>query len=88
MLSAARRRSDHQLCNGHSSIVGPIGRIVADTGNKEGLALATVDPIGELARSKSPEFVAADLPQSRRPETYNVLRKPFVNRIDARPIQC
>jgi len=60
-------------CYGHSRIVDPMGRIVADTGYNEGLALAKVDVREGLVRSRGNDFVGMDLINGRQPEAYREL---------------
>jgi predicted amidohydrolase len=60
-------------CYGHSRIIDPMGRIVADTKYNEGLAIATVNIKGELTRARTSEFVGKDLLENRRPEAYTAI---------------
>ncbi|KAA8999439.1 carbon-nitrogen hydrolase family protein [Affinibrenneria salicis] len=43
--------------HGHSRIIDPLGRIVADTGPAAGLALATVDIQAEIVRARSVGYI-------------------------------
>jgi len=54
---------------GHSRIVGPFGNVVADTGDTEGLATATV-PSDSLRRRQWGSF---NIFRDRRPETYTTI---------------
>jgi len=55
---------------GHSRIIAPNGKIVADTGYAEGLAVATVDIDAGLERARTREFFGLNLLQDRRPAYY------------------
>jgi len=54
---------------GHSRIIGPFGNIVADTGEEEGLATATL-PIDSLRRR---QWGSLNVFRDRRPETYTTI---------------
>ncbi len=54
---------------GHSRIIGPFGNVVADTGDKEGLATATV-PLESLRRR---QWGPLNVFRDRRPETYTTI---------------
>ena len=58
---------------GHSRIVAPNGRIVADTGYEEGLAVATVDLAAGVEHARMREFFGLNLLQDRRPAFYGPL---------------
>jgi len=58
---------------GHSRIIAPTGKIVAEIGHEEGLVTATVDLEGELERARTLEFFGLNLLQDRRPEYYGLL---------------
>ncbi|HEV2528179.1 MAG TPA: carbon-nitrogen hydrolase family protein [Thermomicrobiales bacterium] len=58
---------------GHSRIVGPDGRIVADTGYAEGLAIATVDLDGAVEQARTRDFFGLNLIQDRRPAHYGLV---------------
>jgi len=55
---------------GHSRIVAPNGKIVAEIGHEEGLVTATVDLEGALERARTLDFFGANLLRDRRPEYY------------------
>ncbi len=58
---------------GHSRIVAPNGKILADTGYAEGLAVATVDLDAGLELARNHEFFGLNLLQDRRPAHYGAL---------------
>lgn len=58
---------------GHSRIVAPNGKILADTGYNEGLAVATVDLDAGLESARTREFFGLNLLQDRRPSHYGTL---------------
>jgi predicted amidohydrolase len=58
---------------GHSRIIAPTGKIVAEIGHEEGLVTATVDLEGELERARTLDFFGLNLLQDRRPEYYDLL---------------
>lgn len=43
--------------HGHSRIINPMGRIVADTGSEEGIALATIDVRQEIRNARSTNYL-------------------------------
>jgi predicted amidohydrolase len=60
---------------GHSRIIAPTGKIVAENGHEEGLVTATVDLHGDLERARTLDFFGANLLQDRRPEYYGWLTR-------------
>ncbi|PUB24843.1 putative amidohydrolase [Promicromonospora sp. AC04] len=46
--------------HGHSRVIDPLGRIVADTGPQAGLAIAEIDVAGAIARARSRDYIAYD----------------------------
>ena len=54
---------------GHSRIIGPLGNVVADTGEEEGLATAAV-PSDSLRRR---QWGSLNVFRDRRPETYTTI---------------
>jgi predicted amidohydrolase len=60
---------------GHSRIIAPTGKIVAENGHDEGLVTATVDLHGELERARTLDFFGTNLLQDRRPEFYGLLTR-------------
>jgi len=56
---------------GHSRIVAPDGKIVAEVGFEEGLAIATVDAKAEIVRHRSGMWMFNNLLKERHPETYS-----------------
>ena len=56
---------------GHSRIIAPTGRVVADIGYAEGIAVATVELLGEVERVRTESYFGGlNLLADRRPETY------------------
>ena len=53
---------------GHAKVVGPGGEVLARTGVKAGLAVAQVDPQGEVDMSRRVQFHLKE----RRPDAYAV----------------
>ncbi len=58
---------------GHSRIIAPTGKIVADSGYAEGLVTATADLQDEMERARTLDFFGLNLLQDRRPEFYGLL---------------
>jgi predicted amidohydrolase len=58
---------------GHSRIVAPNGKVIADTGYAEGLAVATVDIDAGLEQARTREFFGLNLLQDRRPAHYGII---------------
>jgi predicted amidohydrolase len=58
---------------GHSRIIAPTGKIVADSGYTEGLVTATVDLQEDMERARTLDFFGLNLLQDRRPEFYGLL---------------
>jgi hypothetical protein len=58
---------------GHSRIVAPTGKIVAEVGHAEGLATATVDLHEGIERGRVLDFFGANLLLDRRPEHYGLV---------------
>jgi predicted amidohydrolase len=58
---------------GHSRIIAPTGKIVAELGHEEGLATATVDLAEGIERGRTLDFFGLNLLQDRRPEFYGIL---------------
>jgi hypothetical protein len=58
---------------GHSRIVAPTGKIVAEIGHEEGLATATVDIHEGIERGRTLDFFGLNLLEDRRPEFYGIL---------------
>jgi len=58
---------------GHSRIVAPTGKIVAEIGHEEGLVTATVDLHEGIERGRTQDFFGLNLLQDRRPEFYGLL---------------
>lgn len=56
---------------GHSRIIAPTGKVVAEVGYEEGLAIASVDLLGEVERVRTQAYFGGlNLLQDRRPEVY------------------
>ena len=51
--------------NGHSLVIDPLGRVIADAGERDGVTVAEID-LDQLATVRGPIPVFAD----RRPELY------------------
>jgi predicted amidohydrolase len=58
---------------GHSRIIAPTGKIVAEIGHEEGLATATVDLHDGIERGRTLDFFGLNLLEDRRPEFYGIL---------------
>lgn len=58
---------------GHSRIIAPNGKIVAEVKHEEGLATATVDLREGIERGRTEDFFGLNLLQDRRPEYYGIL---------------
>lgn len=58
---------------GHSRIVAPTGKIVAEVKHEEGLATATVDLLGDIERARTLDWFGLNLLEDRRPEYYGLL---------------
>jgi hypothetical protein len=58
---------------GHSRIIAPTGKIVAEIGHEEGLVTAGVDLQDGIERGRTLEFFGLNLLQDRRPEFYGVM---------------
>ena len=58
---------------GHSRIIAPTGKIVAELGHEEGLVTATVDLHDGIERGRTLDFFGLNLLQDRRPEFYALL---------------
>ncbi|MEA2512892.1 MAG: hypothetical protein QOJ59_2379 [Thermomicrobiales bacterium] len=58
---------------GHSRIIAPDGKIVAELGHEEGLVTATVDLQEGIERGRTLDFFGLNLLQDRRPEFYGIL---------------
>ena len=59
-------------CGGHSSLIDPMGRVVATTGPRAGLAIASVDLHAGI-RDAAASMRGARLIRDRRPDAYRVL---------------
>ncbi len=61
---------------GHSRIIDPRGRVVAETGDgEEGLALATIDVEADIAKQRNTIFYTL---QWRVPESYRLVADPSI----------
>jgi predicted amidohydrolase len=58
---------------GHSRIIAPTGKIVAEIGHEEGLVTATVELEEGIERGRTLDFFGLNLLQDRRPEYYGIL---------------
>jgi len=58
---------------GHSRIIAPTGKIVAELGYEEGVAVATVDLHGAIERARTEDWFGLNLLEDRRPEFYGIL---------------
>jgi predicted amidohydrolase len=58
---------------GHSRIIAPNGKIVAELGHEEGLVTATIDIQEGIERGRTQDFFGLNLLQDRRPEYYGLL---------------
>jgi predicted amidohydrolase len=58
---------------GHSRIIAPTGKIVAEVGYEEGLAVAMVDLHGAIERARTEDWFGLNLLEDRRPEFYGIL---------------
>jgi predicted amidohydrolase len=58
---------------GHSRIIAPNGKIVAEIGHEEGLVTATIDIQDGIERGRTVDFFGLNLLQDRRPEYYGLL---------------
>jgi predicted amidohydrolase len=58
---------------GHSRIIAPTGKIVAEIGHEEGLATATVDIHEGIEQGRTLDFFGLNLLEDRRPEFYGIL---------------
>ena len=58
---------------GHSRIVSPAGKVLADSGREEKLATATVDIAQEIDVARTETLFYKNLLRDRRPETYGAL---------------
>ena len=58
---------------GHSRIVAPTGKIVAEIGHEEGLVTATVDIRAGIEQGRTLDFFGLNLLQDRRPEFYGLV---------------
>lgn len=58
---------------GHSRIIAPTGKIVAELGHEEGLVTATVDLEDGIERGRTLDFFGLNLLQDRRPEFYGMI---------------
>lgn len=58
---------------GHSRIIAPTGKIVAELGHEEGLVTATVDLKEGIERGRTLDFFGLNLLQDRRPEFYGMI---------------
>ena len=64
--------NSNEYCYGNSCIIDPAGRIVANTGYKEGLAIAAIDVKGGIVQAQSPKYAGHNALAGRRPETYRM----------------
>lgn len=67
-LGSAPRSNEY--CYGHSRIINPAGQIIADTGYKEGLAIAKIDVRQGIKQASSYKYMGHAMIPRRRPETY------------------
>jgi predicted amidohydrolase len=58
---------------GHSRIIAPTGKIVAELGHEEGLVTATVDLHEGIEHGRTLDFFGLNLLQDRRPEFYGLV---------------
>jgi predicted amidohydrolase len=58
---------------GHSRIIAPTGKIVAEIGHDEGLVTATVDLADGIERGRTLDFFGLNLLQDRRPSFYDIV---------------
>jgi predicted amidohydrolase len=58
---------------GHSRIIAPTGKIVAELGHQEGLVTATVDLREGIEHGRTLDFFGLNLLQDRRPEFYGIV---------------
>jgi predicted amidohydrolase len=58
---------------GHSRIIAPTGKIVAEIGHEEGLVTAAVDLQEGIERGRTLDFFGLNLLEDRRPEFYGIL---------------
>ncbi len=58
---------------GHSRIIAPTGKIVAELGHEEGLVTAEVDLHEGIERGRTLDFFGLNLLQDRRPEFYGIV---------------
>ena len=58
---------------GHSRIIAPTGKIVAEIGHEEGLVTATVDLREGIEHGRTLDFFGLNLLQDRRPEFYGIV---------------
>jgi predicted amidohydrolase len=58
---------------GHSRIIAPTGKIVAEIGHEEGLATATVDIKEGIELMRTRDWAGLNLLEDRRPEMYGIL---------------
>ncbi len=58
---------------GHSRIIAPTGKIVAEIGHEEGLVTATVDLREGIELMRTRDWAGLNLLEDRRPELYGIL---------------
>jgi predicted amidohydrolase len=58
---------------GHSRIIAPTGKIVAELGHEEGIVTVTVDLQDGIERGRTLDFFGLNLLQDRRPEFYGLI---------------
>jgi predicted amidohydrolase len=64
---------------GHSRIIAPNGKIVAEIGHEEGLVTATVDLLQGIEDGRTQDFFGLNLLQDRRAEYYGIVSDLAVN---------
>jgi predicted amidohydrolase len=62
---------------GNSRIIDPLGRVLANTGRKEGIVCADVDVKEGILEARTGEFFGYNILKDRRPDVYSGLDRPY-----------
>lgn len=62
---------------GHSRVIDPLGRIIADTGSDEGIVYADIDLAGGILDARTGPFFGYNLLKDRRPDVYQGIDRGY-----------
>jgi len=61
---------------GHSRIIDPLGQVIADTGDQEGMVVADVDLKAGIMEARTGSFFGYNILKDRRPDVYQGIDDP------------